>query len=99
MDTEWENLRAKGFFDLNKLFNPEFLKALEENFEDNRIDLIKVGILLTDKPTPENKDNAPKGEFIEINNNSFEDTLLDKITLTATDSECFEKVKKIIDEL
>ena len=100
MDTEWENLRAKGFFDLNKLFNPKFLKALEENFEENRIDLIKVGILLTDKPTPENKDNVPKGEFIEINNNSFEDTLLDKITLTATDSECFEKVKKIIiDEL
>ena len=50
MDDGWQSIQAaKKGFDLNKIFNEEFLNKLEESFENVNINVINVGIALINK--------------------------------------------------
>lgn len=100
MADDWKVIQAKkSSFNLNKLFNPEFMSVLEENFGDKNINLVNIGIAFMDKdvdPTEDNLDS--KMGIVEINNRSIEDTINEIITLSTNNPDYFLKLKEILDE-
>lgn len=97
--SEWENIKAnKQGIILNNVFTEEFLKELETEFNDKDVNLIQIGISLTDKNIDSNNENAEKIKLIEISNRTFKDTLEQKVTLNCSDEEILKKLEKLLDK-
>ena len=100
MDDGWQFIQAtKKGFDLNKIFNEEFLKKLEENFENENINVINVGIALINKDiSPEEDDSAEQISLIELGNKTIEDTFNDNIHVIVSNPKSMSIIQKIIDD-
>lgn len=101
MDDDWQVLEAKkSSFNLNKLFNPEFIKILEENFKDKNINLIQMNMVMMDKninPNDDKKDVDSKIIGFSLSNKTMDDTINEVINVKSSDAEAFLKIKEILD--
>ena len=96
IDMEWKTLQSKVYgLNLNDLIKEEFLKKLNEEFENKDIDIISLQIAIRDKL--EDPSDEVKVDVISLSNNTIEDTLLNNTIVDVNDYENFDKIKKVLD--
>lgn len=95
--SDWEVVKAKKTgIDLNQILTPEFLKLINEEYENKNISLINLGFVITDKDiNPEENEGIG---LINLSNESFEDTLNKSVTISTNQSENYEKFKSILNK-
>ena len=99
MDDGWQSIQAaKKGFDLNKIFNEEFLNKLEESFENVNINVINVGIALINKDISPEEDITEQISLIELGNKTIEDTFNDNINVIVSNPKSMNIIQKIIDD-
>lgn len=80
---------------LNDLLNQDFLKNLEENMEQKRVEVINIQIRVRDDKI---KDN-PDYEVVSLANRNFKDTLLKQVIIDADSNETInyfiDSIKKL----
>ena len=95
---KWNTLQSKVHgLNLNDLINEEFLKKLNEEFENKDIDIVTLQIAVRDKlKEPAEDANL---DIITLSNKNLEDTLLNNAIVDVNDIENFEKIKEVLNEL
>ena len=94
---EWKTLQSKVHgLNLNDLISDEFLKKLNEEFENKDIDIVTIQIAIRDKLEEPSEDI--KLDVVSLSNNSIEDTLLNNVIVDVNSTENYDKIKKVLDE-
>lgn len=91
MDYESLQLLIKGL-SLNNLLNRDFLKSLEDNMEDKRIEVINIQIRVRDDKINDNSDY----EIVSLANRNFKDTILKQVIIDADPN---ETINRFIDSI
>ena len=91
MDYESLQLLIKGL-SLNNLMNRDFLKSLEDNMEDKRIEVINIQIRVRDDKINDNSDY----EIVSLANRNFKDTILKQVII---DADSNETINRFIDSI
>ena len=91
MDYESLQLLIKGL-SLNNLLNRDFLKNLEDNMEDKRIEVINIQIRVRDDKINDNSDY----EIVSLANRNFKDTILKQVIIDADPN---ETINRFIDSI
>ena len=91
MDYESLQLLIKGL-SLNNLLNRDFLKSLEDNMEDKRIEVINIQIRVRDDKINDNSDY----EIVSLANRNFKDTILKQVII---DADSNETINRFIDSI
>ena len=86
MDYESLQLLIKGL-SLNNLLNRDFLKNLEDNMEDKRIEVINIQIRVRDDKINDNSDY----EIVSLANRNFKDTILKQVIIDADPNETINR--------
>ncbi|AMK15172.1 hypothetical protein [Methanobrevibacter olleyae] len=94
---EWKTLQSKVHgLNLNDLIKEEFLKKLNDEFDNRDIDIVTIQIAIRDKlEEPSDDVNL---DVISLSNNTIEDTLLNNTIVDVNSIENYEKIKKVLDE-
>lgn len=94
---EWNTLQSKvHWLNLNDLIKDEFLKKLNDEFENKDIDIVTIQIAIRDKLEEPSEDI--KLDVISLSNKSIEDTLINNVIVDVNSTENFDKIKKVLDE-
>ncbi len=94
---EWNTLQSKVHgLNLNDLIKDEFLKKLNDEFENKDIDIVTIQIAIRDKLEEPSEDI--KLDVISLSNKSIEDTLINNVIVDVNSTENFDKIKKVLDE-
>ena len=91
MDYESLQLLIKGL-SLNNLLNRDFLKSLEDNMEDKRIEVINIQIRVRDDKINDNSDY----EIVSLANRNFKDKILKQVII---DADSNETINRFIDSI
>lgn len=95
---EWNPLQAKvNSINLNDLLNEGFLKKVEKEFADKKVDLINLQLVIMDEKIND-KDNPIK-DIITLSNRDINDTLFDTIIVDVNSEENYDKIKNVLTDL
>ena len=94
---KWETLQSevKGL-NLNDLVKENFLKKLNEEFENKDIDIISLQVSVRDKVFE--SETEANLDVITLSNKTIEDTLLNKVIVDVNSTENYEIIKKVLDK-
>ncbi len=94
---KWETLQSevKGL-NLNDLVKENFLKKLNEEFENKDIDIITLQVAVRDKVFE--SETEANLDVITLSNKTIEDTLLNKVIVDVNSTENYEIIKKVLDK-